>query len=143
MTALTDSLYTTLTDLLQLHDVVVRQHGAVQEAAQAAGVSDLPAALSSVGNHDDDDDDDGHVAPSSSHHEQDAPHARMSVEACWEALQQRDAHVAFFRDAAVDRWHRKVLLASGNAGLRGGLKALNQSISQQVRVGGGFPLVKL
>jgi protein AATF/BFR2 len=39
-----------------------------------------------------------------------------------------------FRDAALDKWHRRTVLSSGTAALRGssGLRALQQSVSSQV-----------
>ncbi len=45
--------------------------------------------------------------------------------------------LAPFRDAALDRWHRKALLAAGGGATRVGLRALDQAISAQVRRGGG------
>ena len=37
-----------------------------------------------------------------------------------------------YRDSSLDRWHRKTMLMTGSAALRGNLKALNQSLSAQV-----------
>lgn len=51
----------------------------------------------------------------------------------WARLDSSFQDVAEFRDASLDRWHRKADLASGQSLLRsGGLKALNQPISAQV-----------
>ena len=38
-----------------------------------------------------------------------------------------------YRDSSLDRWHRKTMLMTGSAALRGNLKALNQSLSAQVQ----------
>jgi protein AATF/BFR2 len=51
-------------------------------------------------------------------------------ERLWAALDESYRGFAPFRDASVDRWHRKTALAAGG-GARG-LKALNQSVSAQV-----------
>ena len=42
--------------------------------------------------------------------------------------------MAPFRDAALDRWHRKTLLAAGGGAQHGSLRALDQAISAQARV---------
>ncbi len=50
----------------------------------------------------------------------------------WTCLDSAFQDFADFRDASLDRWHRKADLASGQGLLRsGGLKALNQPISAQ------------
>eukprot|EP00271_Cylindrocystis_brebissonii_P010891 TRINITY_DN27351_c0_g1_i1.p1 TRINITY_DN27351_c0_g1~~TRINITY_DN27351_c0_g1_i1.p1 ORF type:complete len:316 (-),score=76.77 TRINITY_DN27351_c0_g1_i1:388-1266(-) len=54
------------------------------------------------------------------------------VESAWKRMAQMGERLAPYRDASVDRWQRKTLLSSGTAVARGGLRALNQSISQQV-----------
>lgn len=41
-----------------------------------------------------------------------------------------------YRDASMDRWHRKTMLMTGSGALRGNLRALNQSLSSQVLLGG-------
>ncbi len=53
--------------------------------------------------------------------------------ALWARLEAAHAGLAPFRDAALDRWHRKALLAAGGGATRGGLRALDQAISTQVR----------
>ena len=50
----------------------------------------------------------------------------------WRALERASAEIAPFRDASLDRWHRKTLLSSGGAALKGQLRLLNQSLSSQV-----------
>lgn len=55
-----------------------------------------------------------------------------SVDALWEDLQTMHARFAPARDAAVDSWHRRTLLATGRTALRSQMHALNQSLSQQV-----------
>jgi protein AATF/BFR2 len=55
--------------------------------------------------------------------------------ALWAALDAAYADLAPFRDASLDRWHRKAVLAGADTGGAGGgaaLKALNQSVSAQV-----------
>ena len=44
------------------------------------------------------------------------------------------AAVAPFRDAALDRWHRKAVLAAGGGAQHGSLRALDQAISTQARM---------
>ncbi|MEW5313868.1 MAG: hypothetical protein WDW38_005400 [Sanguina aurantia] len=59
--------------------------------------------------------------------------APLSSDVMWGRLQHQHAQLCGYRDASLDRWHRRTALSSGAAtGLKGGaLKALNQSISQQ------------
>lgn len=54
--------------------------------------------------------------------------------ALWTRLEAAAAAVAPFRDAALDRWHRKALLAAGGGTQHGSLRALDQAISAQARV---------
>ncbi len=70
----------------------------------------------------------GLVAPSP------APPPPLSAPAAqhWRALQARSDALAAFRDAALDKWHARAVLASGSATLQGSLRALNQSVSKQV-----------
>ena len=51
-----------------------------------------------------------------------------SLNACWESLDERYQSFAPFRDAALDRWHRKTMLSSSGSNM----KVLNQGISKQV-----------
>ena len=55
-----------------------------------------------------------------------------SVDALWGDLQAMHARFAPARDASVDSWHRRTLLATGRTALRSQMHALNQSLSQQV-----------
>jgi len=55
-----------------------------------------------------------------------APSASLS--ACWQSLDERYQSFAPFRDAALDRWHRKTMLSSSSSNM----KVLNQGISKQV-----------
>jgi protein AATF/BFR2 len=55
-----------------------------------------------------------------------------SLEALWEDIQITSARLAPLRDASVDRWQRKTLLATGRAALRSEMRAFNQSLSHQV-----------
>ena len=54
------------------------------------------------------------------------------MQAKWQRLEEVEAGFAPFRDASIDRWHRKTMLSAGNAAMRSNLRALNQSVSQQV-----------
>ena len=64
---------------------------------------------------------------------QPGPGAAADCDGLWACLDSAFQDFAEFRDASLDRWHRKADLASGQALLRsGGLKALNQPISAQV-----------
>ena len=57
----------------------------------------------------------------------------LDSEASWEAVEEAVAAMAGFRDATLDKWHRRTVLSSGGVALKGaGLRALHQSISQQV-----------
>lgn len=53
----------------------------------------------------------------------------------WAAVSGAISSLAGFRDASLDKWHRRTVLSSSTAALRGsgGLRALQQSISSQVR----------
>lgn len=55
-----------------------------------------------------------------------------SVDALWQDIEDAHAQFAPIRDDSVDRWHRKTMLATGRAALKGQMSALNQSLSQQV-----------
>ena len=62
------------------------------------------------------------------------PGTAAGCDVLWGRLDSAFQDFAEFRDASLDRWHRKADLASGQSLLRsGGLKALNQPISAQVR----------
>eukprot|EP00775_Hariotina_reticulata_P001616 gene1616-1956_t len=52
----------------------------------------------------------------------------------WAAVDGAISGLAGFRDASLDKWHRRTVLSSGTAALRGssGLRALQQSVSNQV-----------
>jgi hypothetical protein len=65
------------------------------------------------------------------------PAAGAPPAALWATLDAAYADLAPFRDASLDRWHRKAVLAGagaggGGAGAGAALKALNQSVSAQV-----------
>jgi len=52
----------------------------------------------------------------------------------WSAEEARHAALAGFRDDAVDRWYKKAVQGSGGGAMgTGQLKAIHQSVSQQVR----------
>lgn len=51
----------------------------------------------------------------------------------WARLDAAYAGLAPFRDASVDRWHRKTVLTAGGVARGGSLRVLNQSVSSQVQ----------
>ena len=53
------------------------------------------------------------------------------LRACWAALDARYAEFGAFRDASLDRWHRKTMIESGKT-TASSMKILNQGISKQV-----------
>ena len=55
----------------------------------------------------------------------------VGMDELWERLDTAYNRFGLYRDASIDRWHRKTVLSSGMAA-RGGLRALNQSVSSQV-----------
>ena len=50
----------------------------------------------------------------------------------WQMVDDSYTLLVPFRNASIDRWHRKTLLAAGTAAAKGNLRVLNQSISAQV-----------
>lgn len=50
----------------------------------------------------------------------------------WQRVDEAYWRFAPYKDSSLDRWHRKTMLMTGSAALRGNLKALNQSLSAQV-----------
>ena len=64
--------------------------------------------------------------------------ASMPAESAWRAADASFENFAPFRDQSCDRWHRKAQVTSGKTGGAssagpGGLRAFDQSLSQQVR----------
>lgn len=53
------------------------------------------------------------------------------LRACWAALDARYTDFGAFRDASLDRWHRKTMIESGKTSTSS-MKILNQGISKQV-----------
>jgi len=96
-------------DLLGLLSSMEEQHPAIGEAAEAAGVGNNKRK------HPDNDEE------------------QEISDKLWSQLDESYQRFAPFRDASIDRWHRKTVLASGSAA-RGGLKVLNQSVSSQVQL---------
>ncbi|GIL51371.1 hypothetical protein Vafri_7370 [Volvox africanus] len=55
------------------------------------------------------------------------------LESLWQRINLHHEALAPFRDLSLDSWHRRTVLSSGSGALRNsGLRALNQSISNQV-----------
>ena len=97
-------------DLLSLLGSLEEQHPAIGEAAAAAGVK-----------------------RKRSNEEGGEEEGGARSDRLWTQLEDNYRRFAPFRDASIDRWHRKTVLSSGTAA-RGGLKALNQSVSNQVEM---------
>ncbi|KAL4452760.1 hypothetical protein ABPG75_008422 [Micractinium tetrahymenae] len=106
-------------ELLQLLGALAEQNPAVGEASAAAGVQPPSAAAA--------------AAASGQHAAEQQGGQPPASDALWPQIEASYAGFAAFRDASIDRWHRKTMLTTGGAALRGGqLKALNQSVSTQV-----------
>ena len=88
-----------LDDMLQLLGALAEQNPAIGEAAAAAGVA-APEARGGAGG-------DAQQAAQQQ--------GQRGSEALWERLDAAYAGVAPFRDASIDRWHRKTALTSGAA----------------------------
>lgn len=50
----------------------------------------------------------------------------------WARINAAYGRFAPYRDASMDRWHRKTMLMTGTGAMRNNLRALNQSLSSQV-----------
>lgn len=100
-----------LSQLLELHDALIAQHPAAATAAAATAAAQPP-----------------------NRKRRRSPEELSNSDAAWEAVEGAVSDVSGFRDAALDRWHRRTVLASGAGALRGssGLRALGASVSQQV-----------
>ncbi|MEW5300655.1 MAG: hypothetical protein WDW36_003569 [Sanguina aurantia] len=123
-TALQGQLCAMLTSLGGLHDALLANNPAIATASSAPTPAAAAAAAAP----------DGHTAVPSPSPQQAQAQAPLSSDVMWGRLQHQHAQLCGYRDASLDRWHRRTALSSGAAtGLKGGaLKALNQSISQQV-----------
>ncbi len=99
-----------LQDLLQLLGALAGQNPAVAEAAAAAGAGAQAAAAAEGSGG-------GHKrargeADGSDEQQQDAGQA-PAAEALWGQVEAAYAAFAAFRDASIDRWHRKTTLTAG------------------------------
>jgi hypothetical protein len=63
--------------------------------------------------------------------------------AMWAQVEAEAARCAPFCEQSLDKWHRRAVLSSGSALLRNSLRALNQSISSQVRRHSGRGLLSM
>jgi protein AATF/BFR2 len=106
-------------DFLDLLGALEEQNTALGRAADTAGVN------RARGDADADDDADLETG------RQDAAEGNAESEQLWQRLDACYSRFAPYRDASIDRWHRKTVLTTGVAA-RGGLQALNQSVSTQV-----------
>lgn len=110
-----------LQDLLQLLGALAGQNPAVAEAAAAAGASGQAAAAAegSGGRHKraraDEEGGEGQrqdgAQPAAAGQEQ-----RPGADALWGQVEAAYAAFGPFRDASIDRWHRKTTLTAGRAG---------------------------
>ncbi|KAG7673911.1 hypothetical protein Ndes2526B_g02616 [Nannochloris sp. 'desiccata'] len=100
-------------DLLGLLNSMEEQHPAIGEAAEAASV--------------------GITKRKQPDNDEEKQKQELMSDKLWSQLDESYQRFVPFRDAAIDRWHRKTVLASGSAA-RGGLKVLNQSVSSQVQL---------
>ncbi|DBB16021.1 TPA: hypothetical protein ACH3X3_003386 [Trebouxia sp. C0006] len=97
-------------EMLALHSALVEQHPAAQQSAEAS------------------------VAANGKRQRQEAEHGDEGVDSAqkWQRIDEEYRKLVPFRDASVDRWHRKTMLISGAGAVKGNLRALNQSVSSQV-----------
>lgn len=117
----------TLEDMLHLHHTLVQQHPAVAMAALAgsqAAASVTPSKRSR------------NVAglPGNQQRPNKFAGCCSTAAAAWRTVASAIDSLAGFRDASIDKWHRRTVLSSGTAALRGssGLRALQQGVSRQV-----------
>lgn len=122
---LLSSCQSTLEELLQLHSVLAQQHPA---AAAAVATSEQTVHAQSHKRSRDAAGLDAEMPPMK------YSGRCSSAAAAWAAVDEAIEGLAGFRDAALDKWHRRTVLSSGTAALRGssGLRALQQSVSKQV-----------
>jgi protein AATF/BFR2 len=139
----------TLESMLQLHDALAQQHPAAAAVLEAAGATQQQqqqqqpqATAAAAGSKR------SRAAAGLEGEEGTAKAGRTYTGVCsgaaaaWAAVDGAIDSMAGFRDASLDKWHRRTVLSSGTAALRGssGLRALQQSISSQVRGGPSGPL---
>ncbi|BDA50915.1 Protein AATF [Coccomyxa sp. Obi] len=117
MRGLSDGAAATLDSLLDLHDALLdrvpdRSDGALAQpsAAAAAAVNGVSKKRSRDASAQDD----------------------SLVGAKWARINAAYGRFAPYRDASMDRWHRKTMLMTGTGAMRNNLRALNQSLSSQV-----------
>lgn len=108
-----------LHELLALQGALVAQNPAIAEAAAAAEAAG-GAADAGLGQRHRSDDQDAAI----NHSE--------AAAVLWQRIEEGTAAWAPYRDASLDRWHRRAALGGGAAATRGGLKALAQPLSTQV-----------
>ena len=132
----------TLESMLQLHDALAQQHPAAAAALEAAAAAkqqqQQPAAAAAVAAGSKRSlaaaglDAEPGIEPNSTRGKYTG--SCSTAAAAWAAVDSTIESLAGFRDASLDKWHRRTVLSSGTAALRGssGLRALQQSISTQV-----------
>ncbi|KAI8464900.1 MAG: apoptosis antagonizing transcription factor-domain-containing protein [Monoraphidium minutum] len=112
---LLSSCQETLDQLLDLHGALLQRH---PQAAAAAAAAAAPAPPDAGGRK----------------RGRGAEGGGGGAAAAWAAVEAAVAAAAPFRDGSLDKWHRRTVLSSGAAALRGsgGLRALQQSVTVQV-----------
>ncbi|WIA09873.1 hypothetical protein OEZ85_010087 [Tetradesmus obliquus] len=132
------SCQATLQDMLTLHHSLAQQHPAAAAALAAAEATQQqqqqqPGSKSKRSRSAAGLDDDAEQQPQQPAAVKYAGSCRTADEA-WSAVDAAISNLAGFRDASLDKWHRRTVLSSGTAALRGssGLRALQQSVSSQV-----------
>lgn len=105
----------TLSSVCDVLEALMQRNPAVAEAQAAAGVVGGSKRKRDDDDNDDEDEDEDDVSAS----------GWKRLEGCYKEMQP-------FRDSSVDRWHRKTVLQSGTAAVRGNLRVLNQSVSTQI-----------
>jgi len=110
----------TLSSVCDVLEALMQRNPAVTGAQAAAGVqgggeggNKRKRDDNADGNEDEDDEDDA------------SDKGWKRLEGCYKDLQP-------FRDSSIDRWHRKTVLQTGTAAVRGNLRILNQSVSTQI-----------
>ncbi|CAL8462818.1 g2352 [Coccomyxa elongata] len=110
---LSDGAAATLDSLLDLHDALLgrvpdRSDGALVQPSAAANGAGKKRSRDAVAQDD----------------------SLLGVK--WARINAAYGRFAPYRDASMDRWHRKTMLMTGTGAMRNNLRALNQSLSSQV-----------
>lgn len=137
--ALLSACEATLEDLLQLHNTLAQQHPAAAAALAAADQQALATdskkrSRETPGSADSQQQQQNRQRLQQQQQQNKYAGCCCSAADAWQAVDAAVNNLAGFRDASLDKWHRRTVLSSGTAALRGssGLRALHQSVSSQV-----------